>query len=105
MPMQVLPIAKAGPSEALAMMEDTKYGLTGSVWTRDAAVAETFLNSMTVCVCYHNWANDVHMHVPWAGVGLSGNGLGGIGESEGFRVLTNPKGFIRRAAPAVWPPA
>ena len=59
------------------MMEDTKYGLTGSVWTKDATIAQTFLDGLEVCVAYNNWANDVHMQVPWAGVGLSGNGVGG----------------------------
>ena len=67
----ILPIAAAVADDALTMMQDTKYGLTGSVWTKDAAVSERFLKSMTVCVCYNNWSNDVHMQIPWAGVGLS----------------------------------
>ena len=100
----VLPVVSATADAALAMMDDTKYGLTASVWTKDAAVATKFLEGMTVGVCYENWANDVHMHVPWTGVRLSGNGQGGIG-NEGFRVLTTPKGYVRRAAPMPWGPA
>ena len=92
----------ASSETALALMQDTDFGLTSSVWTMDAAIAEAFVAGLAVGTCYVNWCNDVHAQVVWSGVGLSGNGNGAMGH-EGFRVLTNPKSVVKRLAPMPFP--
>ena len=100
----VLAVAKAPTDVAAAIrvMNDTSYGLTNSVWTKDADVADAFVDGMNSGTCFVNWCNDVHAQVVWSGVGLSGNGNGAMG-AEGFRVLTNPKSVVRRAEPMKFP--
>ena len=87
---------------AIRLMADVKYGLTASVWTLDESVADAVVDRMPVGTCFVNWCNDVHAQVVWSGLGLSGNGAGAMGH-EGFRVLTNPKSVVRRAAPMKFP--
>ena len=92
------PSAGDSLAETIALATNVGYGLTGSVWTLDAAVADAFVAGMSTGTCFVNWANDVHAQVVWSGLGLSGNGAGAMGH-EGFRVLTNPKSVVRRDAP------
>jgi betaine-aldehyde dehydrogenase len=70
--------------EAIALGNDTEYGLAGAVWTSDMGRAErvaTALRHGTV------WINDYHPYVPaaeWGGFKRSGNGreLGPTGLAE-----------------------
>lgn len=71
-------------AEAVTLANDTVYGLTGAVWTRNAERAErvaSLLNAGTV------WINDFHPYVPqaeWGGMKQSGVGreLGPTGLAE-----------------------
>ena len=60
--------------EAIAIGNDTAYGLAGAVWTQDAGKAQRVaarLRHGTI------WINDYHPYVPqaeWGGFGRSGNG-------------------------------
>ncbi|PJN05996.1 betaine-aldehyde dehydrogenase [Streptomyces sp. CB01635] len=71
-------------AEAVALANDTVYGLTGAVWTQNAERAErvaSLLNAGTV------WINDFHPYVPqaeWGGMKQSGVGreLGPTGLAE-----------------------
>ena len=53
---------------------------------------------MPAGTCFVNWANDVHPQIVWSGVGLSGNGVGAMGEA-GFLALTHAKSVLVNGLP------
>ena len=71
-------------AEAIALANDTPYGLAGAVWTTDASRAQRVAEALR---CGTVWINDYHPYVPqaeWGGFGQSGNGreLGPSGLAE-----------------------
>ena len=71
-------------SEAIALGNDTTYGLAGAVWTRDAARAHRVAGALRHGTV---WINDFGPYVPgaeWGGMKRSGNGreLGPTGLHE-----------------------
>jgi betaine-aldehyde dehydrogenase len=74
----------ATEEEAIALGNDTDYGLAGAVWTGDAARAERVARALRAGTV---WINDYHPYVPqaeWGGFKRSGNGreLGPSGLAE-----------------------
>jgi betaine-aldehyde dehydrogenase len=70
--------------EAIALGNDTEYGLAGAVWTTDAGRAERVAGALRHGTV---WINDYHPYVPaaeWGGFKRSGNGreLGPTGLAE-----------------------
>lgn len=70
--------------EAIALANDTTYGLAGAVWTQDAGRAQRVAQALRHGTV---WINDYHPYVPqaeWGGFGRSGNGreLGPSGLAE-----------------------
>jgi betaine-aldehyde dehydrogenase len=70
--------------EAVAIANDTDYGLAGAVWTTDASRAQRVANALRHGTV---WINDFHPYVPqaeWGGFGRSGIGreLGPSGLDE-----------------------
>ncbi|MEW2635715.1 aldehyde dehydrogenase family protein [Streptomyces sp. NPDC048389] len=70
--------------EALALANDTEYGLAGAVWTADAGRARRMARRMRHGTV---WINDFHPYLPqaeWGGFGKSGIGreLGPTGLAE-----------------------
>ncbi len=65
----------SGDDEALALMNDTRYGLTASMYTRDAARAEAVLSRVRAGTVYWNCCDRVSPRLPWTGVGDSGVGV------------------------------
>lgn len=70
--------------EAVALGNDTTYGLAGAVWTTDMARAHRVANALRHGTV---WINDFHPYVPgaeWGGMKRSGNGreLGPTGLAE-----------------------
>ena len=64
----------ATEEEAIALGNDTEYGLAGAVWTSDAGRAQRVASALRHGTI---WVNDYHPYVPqaeWGGFKRSGNG-------------------------------
>jgi acyl-CoA reductase-like NAD-dependent aldehyde dehydrogenase len=61
--------------EAVRLMNDTVYGLTAGVYTRDEARATRILSQVHAGSVYWNCCDRVSPRLPWSGVGHSGVGL------------------------------
>ncbi len=71
----ILPIAKvASDDEAVQLMNDSRFGLTASVWTRDAGRAERFGRDLNAGTIYQNRCDYLDPALPWTGWGDSGKG-------------------------------
>jgi acyl-CoA reductase-like NAD-dependent aldehyde dehydrogenase len=62
-------------AQALALMNDTRYGLTAGVYTRDEARARAVLSRVNAGTVYWNCCDRVSPRLPWSGHGDSGVGL------------------------------
>ncbi|MBM4304268.1 MAG: aldehyde dehydrogenase family protein, partial [Deltaproteobacteria bacterium] len=60
--------------EAISLMNDTAYGLTASVYTKDEKRAENILKQIHAGTVYWNCCDRVSPRLPWAGRGHSGIG-------------------------------
>jgi acyl-CoA reductase-like NAD-dependent aldehyde dehydrogenase len=80
--------------EAIALMQDTSYGLTAGVYstTRDRAL--TILDQMNTGSAYWNCCDRVSASLPWSGRGNSG--FGATLSHAGIRAFTKPKGYHLR---------
>jgi acyl-CoA reductase-like NAD-dependent aldehyde dehydrogenase len=56
-------------------MNDTRYGLTAAVYTRDEATAKTLLSQVNAGSVYWNCCDRVSPRLPWSGYGDSGVGV------------------------------
>jgi acyl-CoA reductase-like NAD-dependent aldehyde dehydrogenase len=71
----ILPVASvANDQEALACMNDSKFGLTASVWTPDRDRAEHFASELRTGTVFQNRCDFLDPGLPWTGVGDSGKG-------------------------------
>jgi acyl-CoA reductase-like NAD-dependent aldehyde dehydrogenase len=82
--------------QALGLMNDTEYGLTAGVYTRDRARAERILARVRSGSVYWNCCDRVSPRLPWSGVGHSGIGL--TLSRAGIETFTRPKAWHLRSA-------
>ena len=82
--------------EAMALMNDSNYGLTASVFTRDQSRAEKILSQVNAGTAYWNCCDRVSPRLPWSGVGHSGVGL--TLSHYGIQTFCRPKAWHLRAA-------
>lgn len=82
--------------DALARMNDSRFGLTASVWTRDRERAERFAKELQVGTVFQNRCDFIDPALPWSG--WRDSGKGSTVSSEGFRHLTRPKAIHFRVA-------
>jgi len=75
--------------EALSRMNDSKLGLTASVWTSDADRARKMARGLEYGTVYMNRCDSVDPSLPWTGVKDSGRGSSL--SALGFDALTRPK--------------
>ncbi|MDH5559805.1 MAG: aldehyde dehydrogenase family protein [Deltaproteobacteria bacterium] len=71
----VIPTASVrSDREALELMNDSKYGLTASVWTKDRTRAEWMAKRLKAGTIYQNRCDYLDPAQPWTGVKDSGKG-------------------------------
>ncbi len=87
--------AVAGDDEAVALMNDTRYGLTAGIYSADEARARNLLSGVRAGSVYWNCCDRVSPRLPWSGVGDSGIGL--TLSREGIRTFTRPKAWHLRS--------
>ena len=84
----------AGDAEALALMNDSRYGLTAGVFSRDEARARAILSKVNAGTVYWNCCDRVSPRLPWSGHGDSGVGL--TLSTLGLQTFTRPRAWHLR---------
>jgi acyl-CoA reductase-like NAD-dependent aldehyde dehydrogenase len=84
-----------GDDEALALMNDTRYGLTAGMFTRDEARASRLLAKVNAGSVYWNCCDRVSPRLPWSGHGDSGVGV--TLSRYGIQTFTRPKAWHLRS--------
>jgi acyl-CoA reductase-like NAD-dependent aldehyde dehydrogenase len=84
----------AGDDEALRLMNDSPYGLSASVWTRDHAAAERIGGEIETGTVYMNRCDYLDPGLAWTGV--KDTGRGASLSRIGYEMLTRPKSFHLR---------
>ena len=87
--MTVMPVKS--DSEAIALMNDSDFGLTASVFTQDLAAAEQIGNQVHTGTWFMNRCDYLDPALAWTGVKNSGRGC--ALSALGFDQLTRPKSF------------
>ena len=81
-------------TEAIALMNDTEYGLTAAVYTRDRSRAERILAQVNAGSAYWNCCDRVSPRLPWTG--RKHSGLGTTLSVAGIRTFVQPKAWHLR---------
>ena len=79
---------------AFELMEDTEYGLTAGVYSRDRARAESILRDLPAGTGYWNCCDRVSPRLPWSGRGHSG--VGSTLSTYGIHSFVQPKAWHLR---------
>jgi acyl-CoA reductase-like NAD-dependent aldehyde dehydrogenase len=84
----------SGDDEAVRLMNDSDFGLTAAVWTRDAEAARALGDRVQTGTWFMNRCDYLDPALAWVGVKDSGRGctLSGVG----YEHLTRPKSFHLR---------
>ncbi len=82
--------------EAIALMNDSPYGLTASIWTSDEQAALTIGERVETGTWFMNRCDYLDPALAWVGVKDSGRGC--TLSSVGYEHLTRPKSFHLRTA-------
>ena len=85
-----------GDADAVRLMNDTDYGLTAGVYTRDEARARHVLAQLKAGSVYWNCCDRVSPRLPWSGAGHSGIGL--TLSTYGIETFTRTKGWHLKGA-------
>lgn len=80
---------------AIALMNDTAYGLTAAVYTADRQRAVRLLSAVHSGTAYWNCCDRVSPYLPWTGRGQSG--FGSTLSVEGIRSFVQPRAWHLRA--------
>jgi acyl-CoA reductase-like NAD-dependent aldehyde dehydrogenase len=88
-------MAVADDNEAVALMNDSEYGLTASLWTADLDAAGTIGERIETGTVFANRCDYVDPALAWTGVKNTGHGR--TLSPLGFDSLTRAKSFHLRA--------
>jgi acyl-CoA reductase-like NAD-dependent aldehyde dehydrogenase len=86
----------SGDDEAVRLMNDSRYGLTASIWTRDIDAAERLALQVEAGTVFANRCDYLDPFLAWTGVKDSGRGAS-LGRF-GFDSVTRPKSLHLRSA-------
>jgi acyl-CoA reductase-like NAD-dependent aldehyde dehydrogenase len=81
--------------EAIRLMNDSPYGLTASVWTKNMDAAERIGSRVETGTVYMNRCDYLDPGLAWTGVKETGRGA--TLSKVGYEMLTRPKSFHLRA--------
>ena len=85
----IMPVS--GDDDAVALMNDARFGLTASIWTADAAAAEAIGDRLETGTVFQNRCDYLDPALCWTGVKDTGRGAGL--SVLGFHALTRPKSY------------
>lgn len=88
----IMPVA--GDAEAIALMNDSPYGLSAAIWSSDLAAAEHIGQQLDTGTVFMNRCDYLDPALAWTGVKHSGRGA--TLSSLGYEHLTRPKSFHLR---------
>lgn len=88
----IMPVA--GDDEAIALMNDSEFGLSASIWTQDLAAAERLGNEIETGTVFMNRCDYLDPALAWTGVKNSGRGV--TLSRLGYEHLTRAKSFHLR---------
>ncbi|TWC44568.1 acyl-CoA reductase-like NAD-dependent aldehyde dehydrogenase [Pseudomonas sp. SJZ080] len=88
----IMPVA--GDDEAIALMNDSAFGLSASLWTQDLAAAERLGNEIATGTVFMNRCDYLDPALAWTGVKNSGRGV--TLSRLGYEHLTRAKSFHLR---------
>ncbi|MCX5515585.1 aldehyde dehydrogenase [Kaistia algarum] len=80
--------------EAIALMNDSPFGLTAAIWTEDVEAAESIGDRIETGTVYMNRCDFLDPALPWVGVKQTGRGA--TLSRVGYEHLTRPKSFHLR---------
>lgn len=83
-----------GDAEAIALMNDCRYGLTASIWTGDVAAAEAIGAELESGTVFMNRADYLDPALCWTGVKETGRGASL--SHLGYLAVTRPKSYHLR---------
>lgn len=83
--------------EAILMMNDSRYGLTASIWTEDLHRADRLSRQIQAGTIFANRCDYLDPSLAWTGIKDSGRGC--TLSLLGFEQLTKPKSFHLRKVP------
>ena len=84
----------AGDEEALALMNDSPYGLTAAIWTQDADAARALGDEIQTGTVFMNRCDYLDPALTWTGV--KDTGRGATLSRVGYEALTRPKSYHLR---------
>ncbi len=84
----------SGDDEAVALMNDSEFGLTASIWTRDEAAAAEIGDRIETGTVFMNRCDYLDPALAWTGVKNTGRGC--TLSSVGYEALTRPKSYHLR---------
>ncbi|GHE21709.1 aldehyde dehydrogenase family protein [Halomonas urumqiensis] len=85
----IMPVAS--DDEAIALMNDSEFGLTAAIFTRDIATGEALARRLEAGTVFTNRCDYLDPELAWTGVKQSGRGCSL--SRVGFDSLTRPKSF------------
>jgi acyl-CoA reductase-like NAD-dependent aldehyde dehydrogenase len=82
--------------EAIQLMNDSDFGLTAALWTKDADAAEAIGDRLATGTVFMNRCDYLDPALAWTGIKQSGRGV--TLSVLGYEHLTRPKSFHMRMA-------